>query len=118
MLVGVGCVVLLGEEVAEEDVGQRLVTVRMQTRHVDRDGVVVTDVLGERLPGRQVQDDDAHHSRETDEDVVLAELVVVEPAHDAAPRVREVDLPDRLRQRARARELAKPAALVVMPRER
>ena len=49
VLVGVGRVVLLGHEVTEEAVGERLVAVRVRAGDVERDGVVLADVLGERL---------------------------------------------------------------------
>ena len=108
VLVRIGRVVLLGDEVREERVGERLVAVRVDAGDVDRDRVVVADVLGERLAACvAVEHDDAHHSREADEEVVLAALVVVEAADHARARTREVHLPDRLRQRARARELAR-----------
>ena len=69
-------------------------------------------------PVTAVEHDDAYRPLETDEEVVLAALVVVEAADHALPRVGEVHLADRLRERARARELAEPAALVGMPLER
>ena len=42
---GIRRVVLLGDEVHEEAVGERLVAVRVHAGHVDRDRVVVADVL-------------------------------------------------------------------------
>ena len=105
MLVRVGRVVLLGDEVAEEAVGERLVAVRVAARDVDRDRVVVADVLGERLARLAVEHDDAHHALQADEEVVLAALVVVQPADHALARAREVRLAHRLRQRARAHQL-------------
>ena len=45
VLVGIGRVVLLGHEVREERVGERLVAVRVDAGDVDRDRVVVADVL-------------------------------------------------------------------------
>src|SRR5512133_509027 len=90
LFIRIGGVVLLGDEVREERVGECFVAVRMDARHVDRNRVVVADVLRERLAGRPVENDDAHHSREADEEVVLAPLVIVEPADDALSRAREV----------------------------
>ncbi len=68
-------------------------------------------------PDVAIEDDDADHAGEADEEVVLAALVVVEPPDDALARARQVRLRDRLRQRARARELREPAAVVLVPRE-
>ena len=117
VLVRIGRVVLLRDEIGEEGVRQRLVAVGVDAGDVDRDRVLVADVLGERLAGGAVEHDDAHHPLEADEEVVLAALVIVEAADHAAARAREVGLPDRLGQSARARELGEPAALVGVPRE-
>src|SRR5438874_3242784 len=110
-------VVLLRDEIGEERVDERLVAVRVDARHVDGDGVVVADVLRERLSGAAVEDDDPHGAGEAGEDVVLPALVEVQTADHAPARVREVRLPERLRQCARPRELAEPAALVLVPDE-
>ena len=118
MLVGPRGVVLLRDEIREQGVGQRLVTVGVDARHVDGDPVVVPDILRERLARHPVEDDDAHHSGEADEEVVLSALVVMEAAQDALARVREIHLPDRLRQHARASELREPATVVGVPLER
>src|SRR3954453_11126741 len=118
MLVRVGGVVLLGHEVTEETIGERLVAVRVPAGHVDRNGVLVADVLGERRAGLAVEDHDPHHSLQAEEEIVLPALVEVQGADRARPGLREVRLPDRLRQVARARELREPAALVLVPRER
>src|SRR5262249_42743851 len=72
------------------------------------------DVLGERLPARAVEHDDAHHALHADEQVVLPALVVVEAADDPAARPDEVRLADRFRQLRGAGELAEPPALVVV----
>src|SRR5204863_8148162 len=82
------------------------------------DGVVVADVLAERLARLAVEDDDAHHALEADEEIVLPALVIVQAADHALARAREVRLPDRLGQRARANELCEPAAPVLVPGER
>ena len=58
VLVRVGGVVLLGHVVDEDEVGQGLEAVRAAPGHVDRDRVLVSDVLGERLAGLEVEDDD------------------------------------------------------------
>src|SRR5262249_28012987 len=86
--------------------------------NVDRDRILVADVLVKRLAGRAVEHDDANHSGEAEEEIVLAALVVVEATNDAATGAREVQLPDRLRQSARAGELREPAAVVRVARER
>ena len=92
MLVRIGRVVLLGDVVAEEEIGERLEAVRVVARDVDGDRVVVADVLGERLAGLAVEDDDARHALQADEEVVLAALVVVEAADHAAAREGDVRL--------------------------
>src|SRR2546421_9685761 len=90
----------------------------MHPGNVDRDWIVVADVLGERLAALAVQHDDTHCSPQTDEEIVLAALVVVQPADHAAAREREVRLLDRLRQLGRAYELGEPSALVLVARQR
>ena len=80
MLVGIGRVVLLGDVVAEDETGQSLEAVRMTARDVQRDRVVVPDVLGEDLARRAVEDDDASRATKACEEVVLPALVVVQPA--------------------------------------
>ena len=45
VLVRVRGVVLVRDEIREERVRQRLVPVRVHAGHVDRDGIVVADVL-------------------------------------------------------------------------
>ena len=111
VLVGIGRVVLLGHVVAEQDVRQRLEAVRVDAGDVDRGRVVVADVLGERLAGRPVEDDDAGRSLEADEEVVLAALVVVQAADHAPAREAQVRLARRLREQRLAPELrrASPA---------
>src|SRR5215471_3517960 len=118
VLVGIRRVVLLRDEVGEEGVAQRLVAVRVDAGDVDRDRVLVADVLVKRLAARAVEDDDANRSGEADEEVVLPTLVVVEAADDTPPRTGEVQLPQRLREGARARDLREPAALVGVALER
>src|SRR5213082_3468474 len=117
VLVGLGAVVFLGHEIREQTVGERLVSVRVNPRDVDGDGILVADVLGERLAGCAVEHDDAHHAAEAHEDVVLPALVVVQPTDDALARIREVRLAKRLRERALTGELAEPTALVLVPDE-
>ena len=117
VLVGRGGVVLLGDEVAEDTVGECLVPVGACTGNVDRDRVLLADVLGEPLTRLAVEDDDAHHPGEADEEVVLAALVVMEAANHAGTRLRKVHLPDRLRKVARTDQLGEPATLVLVPRE-
>ena len=48
LLVGVGWVVLLGHVVGEQEVGERLEAVRVAAGDVERDRILVADVLGER----------------------------------------------------------------------
>src|ERR1051325_299673 len=81
-------------------------------------GVLVADVLRERLAALAVEDDDAHHSLQAREEVALASLVVVQPADDALPREDEVRLPHRLRQLRAAHQLGEPAAAVLEPLQR
>src|SRR5205814_4649338 len=87
--------------------------VRERARDVDRDGVVVADVLRERLSGLAVERHDAHHPLEADEEIVLSALVVMEAADHALARADDVRLAHRLRQRRRAHQLHEPAALVL-----
>ena len=63
MLVGIGGVVLLADVVQQQDVGQRLEAVCEVPRDVDGGGVVVADVLGERLAALAVERDDARRPR-------------------------------------------------------
>src|SRR5229473_6055928 len=109
VLVGIRRVVLLGHEVHEQAVGQRLVPVRMNPGNVDRDAIVVADVVGERLAGRPVEDDDTHRAGQADEYVVLTPLVVVQTSNDTRARAGEVRLLDRFRKRARSHELGEPS---------
>ena len=118
MLVGVARVVFLGNEVHEQAVGQRFVSMRIRAGDVERDRVVVTDVLREHLAAVAIENDHAHHPRQTHEEIVLTALVVVQAADHAALRPGEVGLPDRLRQRSLASELGEPAALVLVARQR
>ena len=107
-------VVLLRHVVGEEDVGQRLEPVRVASRDVERDGIVVADVLGERLAAASVEDDDPGLAGDAVEEVVLAALVVVEAADHALPRERDVRLAGRLRQQRLAPHLHDPAARVLV----
>src|SRR6476619_5387426 len=92
VLVRVGWVVLLGHVVDEEQVGERLEAVRVAAGDVQRNGVLVADVLRERLARLAVEDDDAGHALEAAEEIVLATLVVVEAADHAGTREGEVRL--------------------------
>ena len=118
MLVGVGGVVLLGHVVTEEHVRQCLEPVRVVARDIERDGIVLADVLGERLPRAAIEDDDASVPLEAYEEVVLAALVVVEPADDAVSRKRDVRLFRRPGQERLAPDLRHPAAIVLVHPER
>ena len=80
---GVG---LLGGEMQEEAGGEGRVAVGVRAGNVDRKGVVVADVLGEDLAALAVEHDDANHPLETDEEIVLAALVVMQPADNAFAR--------------------------------
>src|SRR3954468_8629524 len=104
-------VVLLRDEVGEESIGQRLVAVSVAAGDVDRNRVVVTDVFRERLPGRSIEHHHAHYPGETDEEIVLAALVIVEATDHTAAGSREVQLPDRLRQGARTGGLGETTAV-------
>ena len=59
VLVGLVGVELDSHVVAEEDVRERLEAVRVVPRDVDRDGIVLTDVLDERVARLPIEDDDA-----------------------------------------------------------
>jgi hypothetical protein len=118
VLVRVIRVVLLGHVVEEQAVRERLVAVRMDPGDVDRDRVLLADVLGERLACLQVEHDDAHHALDAGEEIVLAALVVVETPDHASAREREVRLLHRLRQLRRAHQLREPATLVVEAAQR
>src|SRR2546423_14754751 len=83
VLVGVGRVVLLGHEISEQGVDERLVAVCVDAWQVDRDGVDVTDVLAERLARRPVVDDYAHRAGEAYDGAVMSVFGVVKPAEYA-----------------------------------
>ena len=85
LLVGVGRVVLLGHVVTEEEIRERLEAVGAPTGNVDPHGVVVADVLAERLAGLTVEDDHAGHPLQAREEIVLAPLVVVQAAQRSPP---------------------------------
>ena len=85
LLVRIRRVVLLRHVVTEEEIGERLEAVGVPSRDVDRDRILVTDVLGERLAALAVEHDDACRPLQADEQVVLAALVVVEAANHALP---------------------------------
>ncbi len=118
LLVRVRGVVLLGDVVTEEEIGQRLEAVRVAAGDVDRDRVVVADVLGVRLAALPVEHDDARHPLQADEEVILAALVVMETPEDALAREREVGLSRLLRQQRLAPDLREPAALVLETAQR
>ena len=118
MLVGVGGVVLLGHVITEQDVRQRLEAVRVMTRDVQRDRVLVADVLRERLAGVAIEHDHARRPLQAHEEVVLAALVVVQPADDALPRERDVRLPGPLGEQRLTPDLDHPAALVLVGAQR
>ena len=106
MLVRIVRVVLLRHVVAEQEIGERLEAVCVTAGDVDRDRVLVADVLGERLARVTVEDDDPRRALQAGEEVVLAAHVVVEPADHPRTRERDVRLPRRLaaaRSRAAAR---------------
>ena len=77
MLVRVGGVVLLGHVVEHQHVCQCLEAVRERPGDIDRGEVVVADVLAERLAALPVERDYPGATSQTDEQVVLAPLVVV-----------------------------------------
>ena len=85
MLVRVGRVVLLGHVVTEEEIGQGLEAVGVMPRDVDRDQVVVADVLRESVAALAIEHDDSSHALEAGEEVVLAPFVIVQtPDHALA----------------------------------
>ena len=84
----------------------------------DRDGILVADVLGEGLAAAAVEHDDAGHSAQAREQVVLPALVVMEPSDHALPREGDVRLPRGGRQQALTPQLHEPAALVLVPPKR
>src|SRR5712691_3863885 len=90
----------------------------MSAGNVQRDLVRVADVLRERLARVSVKDDDARCALQADEQVVLAALVVVQPADHAAPREGDVGLARRLGEERLAPQLHQPAALVLETPER
>ena len=81
MLVGVGRVVLLGHVIEHQDIRQRLEAVRQVAGHIDGREVVHADVLAERLAGVPVEGDHACLALQTDEEIVLAALVIVQAAN-------------------------------------
>src|SRR5919198_3652392 len=84
VLVRIFCVVLLSHVIAEQNIGQRLEAVRVTAGDVEGDGVLVTDVLAERLSRLTVEHDDAGGSLQAGEKGVLTALVVMESADHAA----------------------------------
>jgi len=118
MLVGVFRVVLLGHVVTEQKVGDRLEAVRVATGDVDADGVLVADVLAERLAALEIEDDDPSRPLHADEKIILAAFVVMKAPDHALPRERDVRLPHRPLEPARPVDLDEPAALVLEPPER
>src|SRR5215212_4918559 len=85
----------------------------MPARDVDRDRVVLADVLGEDVAALAVEHDHARRSLQAGEEVVLPALVVVQAADRPATREGNVHLHRRLGQRALPPQLHEPAALVV-----
>src|SRR5689334_23423982 len=85
----------------------------MAAGNVECDRVLLADVLAVRLAARAVEDDHAGGSGEAYEEIVLAALVVVQPANDPSAGEGDVRLQGRLRQRALASDLREPAALVL-----
>src|SRR5262245_24115896 len=81
-------------------------------RNVDRHRVLVADVHGEGLTALSVEDDNARRPSETDEEVVLASPVEVQPPNHASPGEGDIRLHGRLRKQAVAPDLDEPAALV------
>src|SRR4051794_21116263 len=100
VLVRVGRVVLLGDVVEHQHVGERLEAVREVARHVHGSEVAVADVLAESLPRVAVEGDDARPSLQADEQVVPAPLMVMQASNRSLPREGDVRLTDRLRQAA------------------
>jgi hypothetical protein len=99
--------------VTEQEVGQRLETVRAAARHVDRHGILVPDVLGERLAGLQVEHDHPRPPLQAHEEVVLPAPVEVQRADHTRSRERDVRLAHRLVVPARTVDLDEPAAPVL-----
>ena len=83
-----------------------------------RDGILVADVLRERVTGVAIENDDASRALKADKQVVLAPLVIVEAAYHALVREGEVRLHHPVRQVAVAPDLTEPAALVLVAAER
>ena len=104
--------------VTEDEIGEGLEAVCIPSWDVDRDRILITDVLGERLAALAVEHDDACRPLHTDEQVVLAALVVVETTNHASAGKRDVRLRRALRQRALAPELHEPTPLVLEALER
>ena len=113
MLVRIGGVVLLGDVVAEEDIGQRLEAMGVVAGDVDRHRVLVADVLAEGLTRLAIEDDDAGGALEAGKKVVLPAHVVVKATDHALAREREVRLQRPLRQRRLAPQLHQPASSVL-----
>ncbi len=113
MLVRVGRVVFLGHVVTEEEIRQGFEAVGVMPRDVDRDQVVVADVLREGLAGLAIEHHNAGGPLQAREEVVLAALVIVQTANHALAREREVRLHGALGQAAVPAELAEPAPLVL-----
>src|SRR5262249_24599507 len=118
LLVWIGRVVLLRYLVAEEEIREGLEAVGMPAGDVEGDGIVVADVLGVGLACRAVEDNDARHSQQAGEEIVLAALVVVQASDDALPRERHVRLDGRLRQDRLPAQLHEPAARVLETAQR
>ena len=113
MLVGIVGVVLLGHVVTEEEIGQSLEAVGVPTGNPDRHRVVVADVDREGLAALAIEHDHASDPVERCKEVVLATLVVVEPADHSPAREGDVGLTGRRGQRALAPELHEPAAVIL-----
>ena len=71
MLVRIGRVVFLGHVVTDKCVRQCLESMRVMSRDIDRRRVVLTDIVGEHLVGRAVEDDDACRADDASEEIVL-----------------------------------------------
>ena len=97
---------------------KRLEAVRVVAGNVDRDRIVVPDVLGEGLARLPVEHDDSRRSPETCEEIVLPPLVEVQTPDDPRARERQVRLHHRLRQAAVPAQLREPAAIVGVDLER
>ena len=111
-------VVLLGDVIEEQAVGERLEPVGMVARDENRRRIVVADVCREGLAALPFEHDDPHHALEARKQVGLAALVVVEAADHALARERQVRLLDGLGQRRGAHQLHEPAALVLETAQR